>query len=61
MDMKERLRELIMELDPEIRHIVAEVVALERENLDLRSPQIKGKIRDIVDKYARQGIGNDET
>ena len=60
MDMKERLKELIMDLDPEIRNIVAEVVVLERENLDFKVPQIKGKIKDIVDKYARHGMGNDE-
>ena len=60
MNMQERLKELIMELDPEIRAIVAQVVSLERDNLAFRRPNIKNEIKDIIDKYAKQGVEGDE-
>jgi hypothetical protein len=57
MDMREKLKELIQDLDPEIRGIVSDVVELEGEYLDSRRPQVINKIRDIVDRYAKNGIG----
>lgn len=58
--MKEKLLELIRQLDPEIQELVAEVILLEREHLDMLKPHgIKEKIRDAIDKYARYGIGAD--
>ena len=60
MNMQERLKELIMELDPEIRAIVAQVVSLERDNLAFQRPKIKDEIKDIIDKYAKQGVEGDE-
>ena len=60
MNMQERLKELIMELDPEIRAIVAKVVLLERDNLAFLRPKIIDEIKDIIDKYAKQGVEGDE-
>jgi len=60
MNMRDRLLELIKDLDPEIKTIVAEVVALERENIDFDRPRVKDDIREIVDKYARHGLGTNE-
>ena len=37
--MEEKLKVLIQELDPEIQALVAEVVLLEREYLDLQKPR----------------------
>ncbi len=57
MNMQERLKELIKELDPDIQAVVAEVILLEREHLDWHRPKIKEDVRDIIDKYARRGMG----
>lgn len=55
--MKERLVELIGELDPEIQELVAEVILLEREYLDMLRPRgVKEKIRDAIDKHAKHGM-----
>lgn len=59
--MKEKLLELIKQLDPEIQDLVAEVITLEREHLDMKKPRgVKEKIRDQIDKYARYGLGDHE-
>lgn len=60
MNMQERLKELIIGLDPEIRAIVAEVVSLERDNLAIQRPKIKDEIKEIIDKHAKQGADGDE-
>jgi hypothetical protein len=58
--MKEKLMELIQKLDPEIQALVADVVVLEREHLDMLKPRgVKEKIRDSIDKYAQYGLGMD--
>jgi hypothetical protein len=59
--VKEKLMALIQQLDPEIQELVAEVILLEREHLDMLKPRgIKNKIRDSIDKYAKYGTGLDE-
>jgi hypothetical protein len=59
--MKERLLELIRELDPEIQALVAEVISLERDHLDMQKPRgIKDEIRDAIDKYAQHDLGESE-
>jgi len=59
--MRERLMELIRQLDPEIQELVAEVIILERDHLDMLKPRgVKEKIRDAIDKYAKYGLGKDE-
>lgn len=56
--MRERLLKLIRQLDPEIQELVAEVIILEREHLDMLKPRgVKEKIRDAIDKYAKHGLG----
>ena len=58
--MKERLAGLIHQLDPEIQELVAEVIILERDHLDMLKPRgVKEKIRDAIDKYAKHGLGTD--
>lgn len=54
--MKQKLVELIKKLDPDIRELVAEVVWLEREYLDMKKPHVKEKIRDQVDVYAKESL-----
>lgn len=57
MNMKNKLIELIKDLDPELQAIVAEVIEKEREYLDMLKPRgVKNDIRDIIDKYARYGL-----
>lgn len=59
--MREKLAELIAGLEPEIQALVAEVIQLEREYLDLLKPRgVKDEIREAIDKYARYGLGADE-
>ena len=58
--MKQKLAELIGELEPEIQELVAEVILLEREYLDTGTRGVKEKIRDLIDKYARHGLGKTE-
>ncbi len=58
MDMKDRLLDLLSSLEPDLKMIVAEVIEKEREYLDMLKPRgIKEEIRDIIDKYARHGLG----
>ena len=59
--MKEKLMELIQQLDPEIQALVAEVISLERDYVDMVKPRgVKKDIREVIDKYAKYGIGVDE-
>lgn len=59
--MKEKLLILIRQLDPEIQAIVAEVIELERDYLDYLKPRgVKENIRDVIDKYAKYGLGEEE-
>ena len=59
--LQEKLLTLIRQLDPEIQELVAEVIVLERDHLDMLKPRgIKEKIRDAIDKYAKYGSGKDE-
>ena len=51
--MKEKLLELIKQLDPDIQELVAEVIEKEREYIDYLRPRgIKDDIRDLIDKYS---------
>lgn len=59
--MKNKIAELIRQLDPEIQELVGEVIMLEREYLDLLKPRgVKEDIRDVIDKYAKHGVGQDK-
>ena len=59
--LRDNLLGLIRQLDPELQEIVTEVIMLERESLDMLKPRgVKEKIRDVVDKYARLGLGTDQ-
>lgn len=52
--MKEKLFELIKQLDPDLQELVAEVIEKEREYIDLIKPRgVKEDIRDIIDKHAK--------
>jgi len=52
--MKEKLLELIKQIDPTLQEIVIEVIEKEREYIDYLRPRgIKEEIRDIIDKYAK--------
>jgi hypothetical protein len=54
--MREKLVELIMQFEPEVREVVAEVVAKEREYLDLLKPRgVKEDIEHTIDRVARHG------
>jgi hypothetical protein len=57
MDLKQKLKELIMQLDPEIQALVTEVLEIENEYLDSRRSQAINRIKDAVDKYAKYGLG----
>lgn len=54
--MREKLGELILQLDPEVQTVVAEVIGKERERLDMLRPHgIMDDIEDIIDRVARHG------
>jgi hypothetical protein len=60
MNMKLQLMELIKNLDPELQMIVAEVIEKEREYLDMLKPRgVKQDIKEIIDRYARHGLGEE--
>ena len=54
--MREKLLELIRELDPDIQELVANVIWLERDHLDSKKPRVKEAIRDQIDKYAKESL-----
>jgi hypothetical protein len=55
--MKEKLVELIGQFEPEVQVVVAEVIAKERERLDMLKPHgIKEDIEHIIDRVARYGL-----
>jgi uncharacterized protein YaaR (DUF327 family) len=55
--MKEKLLELIKQLDPELRELVAEVIEKEREYLDYLKPRgVVEEIRDLIDRYAKDDL-----
>lgn len=57
--MREKLIELIKQLDPDLQEIVIEVIEKERDYLDYQKPKgIKDEIRDIIDRYAKFGSIN---
>lgn len=51
--MREKLIELIKQLDPDLQELVIEVIEKEREYLDYQRPRIKEDIRDLIDKHAK--------
>jgi hypothetical protein len=55
--MREILAKLIKELDPDIQELVAEVIRLEREHLDMIKPRgVVQDIREQIDKYAAESL-----
>jgi hypothetical protein len=59
--IQEKLLTLIRQLDTDMQELVAEVILLERDHLDMLKPRgIKEKIRDVIDKHARYSPGKDE-
>jgi hypothetical protein len=57
--MHEKLFELIKNLEPDLRELVVEVIEKEREYIDYLKPKgIKEDIRELIDKYAKHGIGS---
>ncbi len=56
--MKEKLIELIKQLDPELQGLVAEVIEKEREYLDYLKPRgVVEDIRELIDRYAKEDLG----
>gem|GEM_PF-6381827 len=56
--MKEKLLELIKQLDPELQELVAEVIEKEREFLDYLKPRgVVEEIRDLIDRHAKDDLG----
>jgi hypothetical protein len=54
--MKERLAKLITQFDQDTQVVVAEVIAKERERLDMLKPHgIKEDIQHIIDRVAKYG------
>jgi len=61
VDTRGRILGLIRKLDPDLQEVVAEVISLERENLDWQKPHgVKDKIRDIIDKHAKHKLSQDQ-
>ena len=58
--MRDKLLELISELDPDIQALVADVVWLEREHLST-GRRVKENIRDQIDKYAKESLRDEGT
>jgi|GEM_PF-4443496 hypothetical protein len=56
MNMRERLGELMNELDTEVREIIGQVVRLERENMDAQKPRVREEIKDIISKRAWRSL-----
>jgi hypothetical protein len=60
--MREILAELIRDLDPDIQELVAEVIRLEREYLDMIKPRgVVQEIREQIDKYAAESLRREAT
>lgn len=56
MTVQEKLVELFHELDPDIQELVAEVIRMEREQLDMKRPRVKDQIRDQIDRIAKENL-----
>ena len=57
--MREKLVMLINQFEPEVQAVVAEVIAKERERLDMLRPHgIMDDIEDIIDRVSRHGMGS---
>lgn len=55
--MRDKLLTLMDQFEPEVQAVVAEVIAKERERLDMLRPHgIMDDIEDIIDRVARYGI-----
>ncbi len=58
--LKEKLIGLMGQFEPEVQAVVAEVIAKEREYLDMLKPRgVKEDIEHIIDRTARYGLGRD--
>ena len=60
MTVQEKIVELIRELDPDIQELVAEVIQMERELIDMKKPRVKEQIRDQIDRIAKDSIKAEE-
>ena len=56
MTVQEKIVELVRELDPDIQELVAEVIRMEREQLDMKKPRVKDQIRDQIDRIAKDAL-----
>ena len=56
MTVREKLTELIRDLDPDIQELVTEVIAMEREMLEMKKPRVKEQIRDHIDRIAKDRL-----
>lgn len=56
MTVQEKLIEMFRELDPDIQELVAEVIRMEREMLEMKKPRIKDQIRDQIDRIAKDSL-----
>ncbi len=59
MTVQEKLIEMFRELDPDIQELVAEVIRMEREMLEMKKPRIKDQIRDQIDRIAKDSLKSD--
>ena len=58
--LKDRLRELFKEREPEVQRVISEVLTLEQEHISLERPRVKNLVRQIIDHIVQDESGDQE-
>lgn len=56
MTVQDKLIELFGALDPDIQELVAEVIRMERELIEMKKPRVKDQIREQIDRIAKDSL-----
>lgn len=59
--LKDRLKQLFEDYDPQIQRVIIEVLKFEQENISMKAPRYSEPIDAVVTQIARQSLNHDET
>jgi hypothetical protein len=59
--LKDRLKQLFEDYDPQVQRVIIEVLKFEQENISMKTPRYSEPIDAVVTQIARQSLDRDDT
>ncbi len=59
--LKDRLKQLFEDYDPQIQRVIIEVLKFEQENISMKAPRYSEPVDAVVTQIARQSLDRDDT